>query len=236
MNRWEKAGLFLFCILLFFSNCTMEQKPAKIFFVNLFYDVIDIRLGDETDPVYTAKAVKPFSYAPVGKTVRFGRYQLYFKSSNDNRWNSWNFSGDDNYSEIKPGKIYCIAITTDGAINYFSMNEETGEGAKVCFFNASPIRVSDMRVVLDSAQNLVADIQDLDSNMLSNFYTIPPGRYLLFWQFPFQKSVDEYLFYTQKGTNVPKAFAFRQEHYYVFLICTESDTTKALFFDISPTA
>jgi hypothetical protein len=234
MYRITGIILFLLIWATVFTGCSAEQSPAKIFFINLFYDVVDIRLGRQNQPVYEASAVYPFSYTPLAQTSRFGKYLLYFKPSAQDEWNSWSFNEQDTFCEVEPGRIYCIVITADGTLNYFSMTEKSGQGARVCFFNASHVPVAEMRISQHTLENRVASIQDLGSNMLSNFTAVPQGTYMLFWQFPFQKQKEEFLFYSRDQKSLPEGLSLLGDHYYVFCIYTENDAIKALFFDITP--
>jgi hypothetical protein len=221
--------IFLIC-----TTCSSASVPAKIFFINLFDDVVDIRLGDQSEPVFQVNSVVPYSFSAMAETHNLGKHVLFFKSSIQTEWNSWSFTDYNGTCHIESGKIYCISITADGSIHYFTMSEDNKQGAKVCFFNASPFQVADMRIAADALEHQIASIQDLESNTLSNFYTVPPGNYLLFWQFPLQQERGEFFFYTKNKKNKPEPLVFLDTHYYVFLIYIENDAPKALFFDITP--
>ncbi len=227
----------ILCLCAVFSICTkcsLASAPAKIFFINLFNDVVDIRLGDESKPVFQAISINPYGFTAMAEVCEFGKHILYFKPAVQIEWNSWSFADHDSSCQIDPGKIYCIAIASDGSIHYFTMTEDNAQRAKVCFLNGSHIQVSDMRIAADSLENQAASIQDLEPNTLSNFHTVPAGNYLLFWQFPYQKDAGEFFFYTNNLNSEPEPLIFIDAHYYVFLIYTGNDAVKTLFFDITP--
>ncbi|MBN1797262.1 MAG: hypothetical protein JW822_01705 [Spirochaetales bacterium] len=214
--------------------CSSPATPAKIFFINLFNDVVDIRLGDETKPIFLAESINPYGFTALTEVREFGKHILFFKPAVQSEWNSWFTADNDSTCNIEAGKTYCITITIDGSIHFFTMTEDNEQGAKICFLNGSQIQISDLRIAVDSLENKACSIQDLESDTLSNFYTVAAGNYLLFWQFTFQKETDEFFFYTHNMNNQPEPLLFTDAHYYLFCIYTENDAVKALFFDITP--
>jgi hypothetical protein len=231
----RRIGMMLLFLVLCMAvgGCATEKIPAKLFFINIFHDIVDVRLGPEDHPVYRALAVRPASYSPLSPTSLFGGYPLYFKPTTSERWNTWSFNDQDSICNVEPAMIYCIVIAGDGTLNFYTMREKPGPGARICFLNASHVRVARMWISGRTFENRAAGAENMDSNTLSNFITVPQGAYMLFWQFPFQEDTEEYLYFSRNQRNIPEQLPLQNGHYYIFCIYTENDAVNPLFFDVT---
>ncbi|KKL52854.1 hypothetical protein LCGC14_2281310, partial [marine sediment metagenome] len=210
-------------------------RPSKIFYVNLFSDPVDVRLGDGENYVFEGEALEPNSVTYYVETTDFGDYTLYFKMTSEDEWIEW--TDDDGYlydCPVNPGELHAIIIGPDGTVDYYSLTADRNRGAKISFINGSDAQLSKMEVGVEFDDNDVAYIEDFDSMEISNFVSASPGVYSLFWQFPSQMVNEEHFFYPDDGGDDYERFDFDEGRYYIFLVYTVSRNDYAVLYDITP--
>jgi hypothetical protein len=210
-------------------------KPSKIFYVNLYREMVDVRLGDSENYVFEGSGLEPNSVTYYVETTDFGDYVLYFKLSSENRWIEW--TDDSGYfyeCPVNPGELHTIIIGPDGSVDYYSLEADRLSGAKICFINGSDAQLAKMEVGEEFDDNNVAYIEDFNPMEVSNFVTATPGYYSLFWQFPSQEVMDDYYFYPDESGEDYEIFYFEESRYYVFLVYTVSRDDYAVLYDITP--
>ena len=230
----------LFILILIFLTLTTalffsQERVAKIFFVNLFNEKVDIRLGESDYPVFTMNGLDPFSSTYILNTDKIGKHKLYFKKSVENDYYYWSDDGETpNYCNIESGRSYCIFITTNGQINYFFLKDDLKSGAKVCFINGADSQLSKMQISKDWEKNIAAYTENINTNAITNFVTFLPGIYSLYWQFPNQKEINKYFYLTKDSGNSKLVYAFRDNNYYIFLAYSKARTDYAKLLIITP--
>jgi hypothetical protein len=210
-------------------------RPSKIFYVNLFPDMVDVRLGDSDNYVFEGVGLESNKVTYYVETTDFGDYVLYFKLSSEDEWIQW--TDEEGYlyeCPVNPGELHTIIIGPDGSVDYYSLKADRRRGAKICFINGSDAPVSKMEVGVEFDDNDVAYIEDFNPLEVSNFVTASPGYYSLFWQFPSQEVYEEYYFYPDESGDGYELFDFEEGKYYVFLVYTESRNDYAVLYDITP--
>lgn len=210
-------------------------RPSKIFFVNLFPELVDVRLGDSENYVFEMEGLEPNSVTYYVETTDFGDYVLYFKLSSEYEWMEW--TDDDGYvydCPVNPGELHAIIVAPDGTVDYYSLEEDRNRGAKICFINGSDAQLAKMEVGVEFDDDDVAYIEDFYPMEISNFVTADPGVYSLFWQFPSQEVNEEYFYYPDDTGDDYERFDFDEGWYYVFLVYTVSRDDYAVLYSITP--
>jgi hypothetical protein len=210
-------------------------RPAKIFYVNLFPGLVDVRLGDSDNYVFEGEGLEPNSVTYYVETTDFGDYVLYFKLSSEDEWIEW--TDDEGYlydCPVNPGELHTIIIGPDGAVDYYSLTADRNRGAKISFINGSDTHLAKMEVGVEFGDDDVAYIDDFYPMEISNFVTASSGVYSLFWQFPSQQVNEEYFYYPNDSGDDYELFDFEEGRYYVFLVYTVSRDDYAVLYDITP--
>ena len=233
--RTIAMALAFFLILTSSPVWAQVGRPSKIFYVNLFPDPVDVRLGDSENYVFKVERLEPNSVTYYVETTDFGDYVLYFKLSAEDEWIEW--ADDEGYlydCPVNPGELQSIIIGLDGAVDYYSLTADRNPGAKICFINGSDTQLSKMEVGVEFGDDNVAFIEDFNPMEISNFVTASSGVYSLFWQFPSQQVNEEYYYYPNDSGDDYKLFDFEEGRYYVFLVYTVSRDDYAVRYDITP--
>ena len=76
-------------VFLIFSIVLIFPAKAKIFFLNLYDQNADVRLGEEKDFVFLMEGLKPYQASRLLNTTNTGSYTLYFKESSSKEWFYW---------------------------------------------------------------------------------------------------------------------------------------------------
>lgn len=211
-----------------------EEKSANIFFINLFNKKLDIRLGESENPVFTGNNIDPFSSTSMVKVYSTGRYKLYFKKSEDADFNIWLDDGvNPGYYNIESGKSYCISINPNGRINYFLIEDDPKNGAKVCFINGTDSQLTKMQISKEWDKNIAVYTENINKNSVSNFVSFLPGIYALYWQQQDQKGINEYLYAKKNSGNSKLIYVFRENNYYIYLIYTDNKVNHTKLINIS---
>lgn len=238
-NFIQKLKMILICLFLTISaNFTLMGSkkisvPAKICFVNIYEQTLDVRLGEEDNYVFLMEGLEPFLTTRLLNTTNYGNYILYFKLSSEKDWQFWGENDQPYYCEVEAGNNYSIVAGYDGTMSYYSMSENASEGAKVCFFNGTSEKIARMEVGKDWNEKTVAYIDNIPSDIISTFVTVTPGNYSLFWQFPSQVRIDEYYFYPTEDGQL-EVFYLGKGKYYLFLAFTIGRDDRVEFYDITP--
>lgn len=222
----------IFMVLFAICAVTLWSQSAKIFFVNLFSEPVDIRLGEENNPVFYMNDVDTFTSSTLLTTTAYGSYKLYFKKSTGSKYYYWI---DDNeevmWLPVESGEIYCIVIGTDGVPNYFGLTGGSSRGPKVCFFNGTYYSLERMEVGDEWNEGTVAYTNNLGPDTITNFVTVSPGDYGIFWMFD---GDDMYYYYPDSSGEV-QYYSFDNGEYYLFLAGINSNGDPgAILYNISP--
>ncbi|MEW5814120.1 MAG: hypothetical protein AB1798_01825 [Spirochaetota bacterium] len=234
-RAWKKLFSFTLLMLFFFSTIvTAQEAKAKIFTVNLYQSDVDVSLEDWEERVFYINEVPPFTASYLLETTKMGMFKLFFKLSEEESWytlpDEW---GNPLDCPVNPGFIYCIIIGSDGSALYFELTYTADNNPKVCFLNGSDTALSGMEVGVDWGKDTVAYVENFDVMNVSNFVSVKPGNYSLFWQFPNQLRTGEHYFFPDDSGNAPKIFNFEEGRYYLFLAYTESRKDYAILYDIT---
>jgi len=224
----------IFFILISSSVWAQVGRPSKVFYVNLYSEKVDVRLGDSENYVFNAVGLDPNNVTYYSKTYDFGEYVLYFKLTSEDEWQEW--TDEEGYliqCPVKSDEIHSIIIGPEGAVDYYSLTADRQNGAKVCFINGADAKLSKMEIGVEFDDNDIAYIDDFDPLGISNFVTIEPGTYSLFWQFLNQKINDDYYFYPGDIGTEYELFDFEDGGYYVFLAYTFSREDFAILYEIT---
>lgn len=231
----QMKRLFIVFLMIFVLVGTGVFGATKIFYVNLFDDDVDVRLGDEDDYIFRMIGLEAFSSTYLLETDETGSFKLYFKLNSEDEWYYW-VDDDDSpyYCSVERGKSYCILIGWDGRPEYFELNESRSGYPKVCFLNGSRSELTRMEVANEWRDSDIAFANNLSTNTITNFVAIDPGNYSLFWQFPEQEDYDEYYYYPDDSGEYAEVFSFREDNYYLFLAYTVGRTDYAILYNITP--
>jgi hypothetical protein len=228
-----KKILILYVFLLF-SVILMFPAKAKIFFVNLYSENVDVQLGEDNDFVIQELDKEPYTATDMLVTDRMGSYKLYFKTSAEKKWYFW---ADDKKRArtcvINDGDVLCILFGYEGTINYYIMKEPKGTGAKICLLNGTDETLPKMAVAKTWEGDSDVFVENIDSNVISNFDLLKQGNYGLFWQFEEQVADERYFFYPDDNGDV-EMINFKNGNYYLFMAYKEDDKKYAVWYNITP--
>jgi len=218
-----------------------NSKEAKIFYVNLFTDDVDVRLGEEDNYIFISNNIGSFTATYMLKTKEFGNYKLYFKKSSDDKYFYWS---DNNkkpiLNKVEAGKNYCILIDSDGIPHFWELTEKNDNGTNICFLNGTDSILTRMAIGSewsdkeDPSDVLVTWIDNLDKDMISSFANVEGGDYSCFWQFPNQKKKNIWYYYPDDSGENPEVFNFENGKYYIFFAFTEGRKDYAKLVEITP--
>jgi hypothetical protein len=216
--------IILTILLVFFIvfNSYAGYDPAYIFFVNLYYDWVDLRVGEQRDYVFMMDGLEPFSATYMLEVWDTGSYDIYYKMDweSDRDWYYWD------WIDIDEGYIYCIIMDQDGYIEWYWMEDPYyyEYGAYVCFLNGGPYGVYYMEVAEWGFQDgTVAWCEDLDAYMVTNFVAVDEGEYMLYWQYPEDKRSGDYWYYADDSGRSEEIFYFWDSEYYLFMVWEDYD-------------
>jgi hypothetical protein len=229
MKRRYVIIAVLLCLAIFSG-----YSQAKIFFVNLYDDWVDARLGDDYNYVFLMEGLGPSDATYMLETWDYGVYTLWFKLNYEREWWYW----WDEYTEdpidcwVDPGYSYCILMDPDGYPEFFTLTEGSGRGAQVCFLNGTPEDLTRMEIG-EWWGDPVAYCDRLEWYTITNFVNIPEGWYSLYWQYPFQRRSGEYYFYPDNSGG-EEIFYFARGDYALFLAYEEYGEPYVNLFYITP--
>lgn len=227
-----KKIVFIFLILLVFSITGLYSQNAKIFYVNLANERMDVRLGEEYDHVFKMPGIEPFKSTYMHEIYREGNYKLYYKPTWQNEWLVWG-DVEPNSCSIQYRGIYSIVIDRDGNPDFHVITEVPTILPKVCVLNGSRSDVSRIEIGEEWAKRIELTFTDVHSGHLGNFTDMYPGYYSIYWQFPSQKDVNEHYFYSDSSGDKPEVFVFKDFNYYLLLIYTVGRKDYAMLFNIT---
>lgn len=224
----------LIFLLIFISTISWGQ--SKIFFVNLYYSDLDVRLGDENNYIFKMINLSSYNATYLLPTTRPGNYNLYFKLSTSDTWIAWgNEKGEKYNCLVEENKSHCILAGTDGNMQFFTMDEEKNTGPKICFINGSDSKLNRMEISETWKKNVAYAFEGLEKNLISNFLAFNEGEYSIYWQFPGgQERSNSYFYIPDESGNSPLIFEFRNENYYIFMAFTESREDYGRLITITP--
>lgn len=217
----------------FLSSITLWVKDAKIFFVNLYPEPFDVRLGESMKPVFTMNNLPPHESSHLLNTTDLEENFLYFKASSQREWNIW--KNDENipyYCQVQGGKIHAIVAQQDGSMNYYILDDDAGFKPKISMLNGSYKDMNIMKIGEDWEFSSVAYVDDLGPYEMTNFTSIPSGEYGLFW-LPQGTRESGYYFLPQTGTGKSKKVPFEPGKYYIYFIFSDNNILHAGLYDIT---
>ncbi len=231
--------IVFFMLFVFFGISTIfPQSVSSVFFVNLYQEPVDVRLGEEDDFVFLANGIETITSTYMVNTTKIGTYSLYFKQSRDNQYFFW--AAEDEVTPIdcvvKPGKTHCILIGTNGVPEFFTCDIGSGVGPKAALLNGTDSTLTRIEIAKAWGKQVGLFATDLSKDTITHFVNLPQGEYGLFWQFPWQKEDgDKYYFYPDDSGNNIETFLFRNDQFYLFIACyIEGDTDYGILFNITP--
>jgi hypothetical protein len=232
-----KNRLFILLILLLvmIGTATYGADKAKIFCVNLYNGNVDFRLGEEKDPVFFMNGLEAFTATSMYVTDQYGTFTFWFKESTDKSFAFWAKDGKTaEKCEIKAGNNYCFIIGVDGTIKLYYLTEEKTSNPKVCFLNGANSSITRMEVSKGWKKNVAAFTDNLGQNAITNFVSVNPDKYSMYWQFPEHVKTDEYYYYPDKSGKKPEILSFNKSAYFIFLAYTLNREDYAVIWDITP--
>ena len=191
MNKRYVIIALLLCLVIFSG-----YSQAKIFLVNLYDEWVDVQLGEDYNYVFLMEGLGPNDATYMIETWDYGTYTLWFKLEYEREWSYW----WDEYTKtaydcyVDPGYSYAIVIDPDGYPEFYTLTEDYGRGANVCFLNGTPETLTKMEIG-EWWGNPMAYADRLNYYTITNFVSVDDGWYSLYWQYPFQRRSDEYYFY-----------------------------------------
>ena len=73
----KKSLFFVFIFLLLATTSLISQERfAKIFYVNLYAENVDVQLGEDNNPVFIMDGLEPYSSTNMIKTTKTGQFKL----------------------------------------------------------------------------------------------------------------------------------------------------------------
>jgi hypothetical protein len=227
-----KKILILF-VLLFISIACIFSATAKVFYVNLFNEKVDVRLGEEKG-VFQKSGLDPFTATRLSIIKKTGSFKLYFKLSDDKKWSFW---GDEKTNEpimcdVNDQEVVCILCGYDGKMDFFTLDEPEGSGAYVCFLNGNDEALTKMSIGKAWGDDIVYT-ENLDKNALTHFVLLKQGSYGMFWQFQDQAKKGNHFFYPDDNGDIDMV-AFKNGKYYIFMAYLNDGEKYANCFEITP--
>jgi len=230
----KKIVLILMMISISLGILNAQSRIAKVFFVNLYNQKVDVRLGEEDDYVFTMAGLDSFSPTYMLETRDFGEYDLWYRLTGDEEWYIW-ADKDSNpiMCPVQAGQAHCIIADSDGYMSYYTITEEKGSGARVCFFNGSPSTMARMEVGSEWGE-ADAFTSNLESYAITNYVSVVSGNYNIYWQLPDQVDNDYYYFYPDESGENAHTFNFKPGNYYLFLAYQKDKGDYSVLYNITP--
>jgi hypothetical protein len=228
-------------MILFIIICTLiitgmqswaDAKPSKIFFVNCLISYMDISVRNaDNGEIFYRSGISPVSMTTYSEVEKYGKYSIFFKHAEEEEWYFWQKgNGKPVFVPVEEGNIYCVLMQDDGTINYFILNDDSGEGARIAFLNATKNPVEKMEIGEYWNKGTVAMAENLNSYVITNFVLAEPGDYGMFY-----KLTGRDTFFTLEG-DTGSEFAvvpFVDNSYYVYLIYEDENIWYPYLFDIT---
>ena len=226
--------IFILNVIMLFSITLLFPAKAKIFFVNLYNESADMRLGEEKAPVFYMNGLDSYTVTRMNVTQKIGTYKLYFKTSSGDKWYFWGDESGNAYDcSIKDGDVICVLFGYEGSVHYYVLKEPKGPGAFVCLINGTDETLPKMSVSKYWEDESIASMKNIGSNAVSNFGLIKPDNYGLFWQFEDQLESEGYYYYPDDNNDI-LMFDFENARYYLFMTYVVDGTKYSVRYDISP--
>lgn len=217
----------------FFSGITLWIKDAKIFFINLYGAPFDVRLGENSKPVFTMSNLPSNTSSQLLQTTDLEENFLYYKPSSQTDWKRWRDVENIPYAcPVEGGKIHAIIAKPDGTMRYYMLEDDSGYNPKVTMLNGTVENISMMKIGKNWEFDIVAFIDDLTPFEMTNFKAIPQGNYGLFW-LPQGVRKSGYYFLPKDSSNEVTMSSFDPGKYYLFLVFSENSIIHAELFDIT---
>lgn len=230
-----KKYFFLICIVFSINTLFADSFASKIFYVNLFNKNADVRLGNAENYIFKSTNLEPYSSTYMVENTTFGEFNLYFKLSIEDSWYIWSDDTETPYiCNVEDDKNYCIVINAKGSVEFYSLNEPSNNKPKICFLNGSDGTMARMEVAEDWKTGTVAYTSDLERHTVTNFVSMKPGIYSLFWQYVNQVYDERYYFYPKEDGETPELFTFEDNEYSVFIAYSIDGVNYAYIFNITP--
>jgi hypothetical protein len=234
MEYTVKKLLLILIMLGSISLLAAQAKISRVFFVNLYNEPVDVRLGDEDDYIFLMEDLNPNVTTYLVESKLPGEYQLWYKLPSDEEWFYW--SDPEGYPYtclVENDKAYCISMDVNGWINFTTLDIESRGGSKVCFFNGTGSKLSSMQVGRNWG-NADQEALDLEPYAMTNFLAVTPGKKSLYWQFPDQVASSRYYYYPDTTGKAAEIFDFKIDNYYLFLAFTDESIDKMILYNITP--
>ena len=217
----------------FLSPITLWIKDAKIFFVNLYDEPFDVRLGETSRPVFTMTNLPSHETSHLLNTTDLEDNFLYYKPSSETEWIRWkNEENIPYHCSVEGGKIHAIIAQQNGEISYYILDDDVGFNPKITLLNGTEKKLKVMKIGESWEFNSVAFIDDFGPHEMTNFKAIPTGNYGLFWLLQDARQ-SGYYFLTREGTGNVKQVPFEAGRYYIYFIFSENNIFHAGLYDIT---
>ena len=217
----------------FLSPITLWIKDAKVFFINLYDQPFDVRLGESTKPVFTMTNLPPRETSHLLNTTELEENFLYYKPSSEDTWMRWKNDQNIPYScSVEGGKIHAIVARQNGEMSYFTLEDDVGFSPKITMLNGSEKTLDHMKIGKNWEFDSVAYIDDFGPYEMTNFKSIPSGDYGLFW-LPLGSRSSGYYYLPEGNTGNIKQLSFETGKYYIYFIFSEENILHAGLYDIT---
>lgn len=214
-----------------------QIKEAKVFFVNLYQKNVDFILGESDFAVFDIDNLEPFSVSSLAGSNEYGSYKLHFKDTGTGDYFFWaDKDGDPIYCDILPGKIHCFIYRADGSVDYYTLDDPTEPGAYLAFCNGSKRQLARMEVGKEYNTHTEAFVNDLDSGSMTNFASIIPGEYAMFWSVSGQEE-NSFYYYPDSSGEAARMWSLEDGGYYLFLTYDgkgENGMPLSFLYNITP--
>jgi hypothetical protein len=160
------------------TACTFHSEKSSLVAVNFFNQPVDLRIGEEPQPVFFVKALLPREVSPLARTGANGDFPVSYKISGSTVWQRMPKELGSALCTISPEAIVLIAVDSRGVVRLTELNDDARPGGRICFVNAANMTVKSVSVVKNDDEPAgVFWARDIKSFSASGFFSVLPGEY-----------------------------------------------------------
>lgn len=209
------------------------QHPPFVFVIHTGASAVDLKLTRSGQPHLLIENF-PNGIAAM-RSVSEGYVSLTAKISGLPDWRVWADEENTPYEMLlRRGHSYAV-VTQKEKASMIALGERYGSDPKVCFFNNTPNRVSQILVSEDPRQGLKTYEQDMRPGKLGEFHSFKSGRAGVYWKWDDKKDEPEYE-YLPGADGQPQSVDFQVGRFYILSLDHDqvSGRVSARIQDITP--